>query len=210
MKFKIGAAFAFFLVVFINGEVCGQIAQNEENNSIASIATTNLANKTNIESVENVVDLYLKRPITLYFKNGWVLKGYLLPNNSENTDVIFVEINGEYKVIKFDDLIRFSMDNRIVDTIRGRIVTNDYKRRLDGITEGLGGNPNWQGYIIYYYGADVPRSYPAAKKRDVAAYIRMRRLDRSRITEIDGPDCGMTFTIELWIGDTIPTPQCPR
>ena len=102
MKSKIIVSFLVLLFIgFWSNKSYGQMKENEENLSDLSTIVIKPSEKEKIEAIENKLDFYLKKPVTLYFKNGDVLEGYLIPNLSENPDIIFVEINGKYKSINF-------------------------------------------------------------------------------------------------------------
>lgn len=210
MKTKVSIFFVFSFLILLKSNVWGQLAEKEQTASILKSVTINSMERKENSPGGIVPDLYIKKPITLFFTNGQIVKGFLLANESITTDSIFVEINGKYEIIDLEQLYSFSMDNLLVDKITGRIVSNDLKQRVDNMYISLGQNPNLQSYIVYYYGSEVAKSYPATRKKAVNDHIKMRGLDSNRITQIEGPSCGKTFVIEIWVGNSFPDLICPR
>jgi hypothetical protein len=77
----------------------------------------------------------------------------------------------------------------------GPLANDDLKARIDNFYVQLGNNPGAQGYIINYGTA------AEIKKRNavINAHIRMRGLDASRVTFIEGPSDGSGIRTKLVI-----------
>lgn len=77
----------------------------------------------------------------------------------------------------------------------GPVANDDLKARIDNFYVQLGNNPGAQGYIINYGTA------AEIKKRNavINAHIRMRGLDASRVTFIEGPSDGSGIRTKLII-----------
>jgi hypothetical protein len=87
----------------------------------------------------------------------------------------------------------------------GAVANDDLKARIDNFYVQLGNQPGAQGYIINY-------GTPAEiKKRNavINAHIRMRGLDASRVTFIEGPSDGTGIRTKLMIVPPGATPPNP-
>ncbi len=87
----------------------------------------------------------------------------------------------------------------------GVVANDDLKARIDNLYVQLGNNPGAQGYIINYGTAAEIRRRNAV----INSHIRMRGLDASRITFIDGPSDGTGIRTRLMVvppGADVPNP----
>ena len=85
-------------------------------------------------------------------------------------------------------------DNITVDEF-GAVANDDLKARIDNFFVQLSNNPGAQGYIINYGTAAEIRRRNAV----INSHIRMRGLDASRVTFIDGPSDGTGIRTRLII-----------
>ncbi len=77
----------------------------------------------------------------------------------------------------------------------GAVANDDLKARIDNFYVQLGNNPGAQGYIINYgTAAEIRR-----RNTVINAHIRMRGLDASRVTFIEGPSDGTGIRTKLII-----------
>lgn len=210
MKSRIlGSLLIILAVISLGGKSYGQFGEKENGLLVSSniIPVSEVEKKA--EAAENAVDFYLKTPVTLYFKDGKMIKGYLLSAVSEDANIIFVEVNGKSKSFNLDDVSKFTLDAALFDSF-GRRANNDIKARIDNFVRSLQNDPGARGVIIYYTGADGKEAYVASKEKVINKYFGERGFDRSRVTGIRGGDCG-GMQIQLWIvpaGATTPTPGC--
>ncbi len=87
-----------------------------------------------------------------------------------------------------------TIDNITVDEF-GPVANDDLKARIDNFYVQLSNNPGAQGYIINYgTAAEIRR-----RNTVINAHIRMRGLDASRVTFIDGPSDGTGIRTRLVI-----------
>ena len=85
-------------------------------------------------------------------------------------------------------------DNITVDEF-GAVANDDLKARIDNFFVQLGNNPGAQGYIINYgTAAEIRR-----RNQVINSHIRMRGLDASRVTFIEGPSDGTGIRTKLII-----------
>ena len=85
-------------------------------------------------------------------------------------------------------------DNITVDEF-GAVANDDLKARIDNFFVQLSNNPGAQGYIINYgTAAEIRR-----RNTVINAHIRMRGLDASRVTFIEGPSDGTGIRTKLII-----------
>ncbi len=86
------------------------------------------------------------------------------------------------------------IDNITVDEF-GPVANDDLKARIDNFYVQLSNNPGAQGYIINYgTAAEIRR-----RNTVINSHIRMRGLDASRVTFIDGPSDGTGIRTRLVI-----------
>lgn len=95
-------------------------------------------------------------------------------------------------------------ESRIIDEF-GKVANDDLKARIDNLYVQLGNEPGAQGYIINY----GPPAEIRRRKAVINAHIRMRQLDASRVTMIDGPDTGAGISTKIYIVPQGATPPQP-
>lgn len=216
MKIKIAGLYLGMLLVFFSG--ISSYGQMKEGFSGTAEISSNRQNKEKLSIKENAIDFYLKKPFIAYLKNGQVVRGYLMSNETQNPDAILVESNSEYLTININDILRLQFLNDPFDTIKMNslaqlIPDNDFKARIDELFRRLANDPNAQGYILYYSSRFITDRQLGRKEDAVREHINERNFDASRITNIMGGSCGKVAKIELFVipaGGSIPNPQCVR
>jgi hypothetical protein len=134
-----------------------------------------------------------KSPVTIFFNDGRVVKGFLMHAVSGDSDKVWLEIDGRHVEISLDLLSGIRRDPCVVDSF-GEISWNDMKARIDNLLIMLQNDPNAHGVFI----AKGPNMRRAKARLKIANdFLAWRHFDASRIIAV-GPIQKPKAVFQLW------------